>query len=946
MKSNNKKINNSNDDFELPNYDEKYKDLDYEYSNSQQQTRNKNNNLKNSNNNNNFINNNFNNNNNSNNHNNIYKKPIVTSPQQQSKKTLRENDSIVDDISHANPTQDKIVDDDKVSYSPTPPTFKDSVRRSPNSSKYKYVNEEIEDDDSNNNDSIDSEKNKPITPPKPLSTKQQPPTNIFKLTKQSQLLKDEIKVDDEDDIINTDSDEDEIITNDYQSGIQQTPNKSQFDSSLKNNKWLGNLMSKNTNPTDHNTSTHSTPTKQLKLNKNHVRGGLVEKLSKALNKKQYCMDIYSRKSNITINAKSTLPNHFKRDLNVIITELPSLLQPHVYVTICKCTNWVDNNEDNTTTTKFITVLFPMTAKTELKLKLGSHVTVEYWQLVQSDKSITILSHISHSNTTSTTVVDGQDSLLSDEDKLSSALEILLIKQPQSDLLKSQILKKNETSHSNTKKVDANNPDESIDYLILNNETTELEKISQNSVNIKLHLIFFKVIKPTSRDPNYTVYAGNQNGLMVEIEIPHQLIDQWSGVFTSDSFLKEIVITDLLFISVKSESKYSFFGSFFYRYYPNFVSDQRDSFSISTFRVSPTSVCYTRSTQNQTFTYHYLPNKIGTIGEVFDALAKSLVTYDSELDYYQRISLKGRVIFIDDRKKNKNIISIYLVDSMEESSEPQHNIGIKFQDYRSDILDNIKIGDFIVANDCSIEFPYKWKPILLVDKFSHIEIEQSSSNADTDMAVNQQQIQIYDSSNDETTQMKSTKILKHIKDFIPLSNKNLNENIFRLYYQYQFILNFKGKVIDCKRDNIVYRGCKQCHSPVSPFPAEHLIENNHYTTEKLFCSNCRSIVNSLLLVKLKLRIKLFNYDSNNNIIEFNEDDNNEDDETIVILKIDSNYCRNILNFPIEHGYAQQYQEQLNQLVGKNIYFSGISTPKVNYKNEIHLFINCISEPIFN
>eukprot|EP01132_Coremiostelium_polycephalum_P010341 gene10341-12696_t len=434
------------------------------------------------------------------------------------------------------------------SYSPPPPIFKDNARRSPNSKRYIYLDEIDEYPD------------------------QSPPWKSNNV-----LLDDDIPVDDDYDSSNNnqnninfldslkdynssqqDDDDDDYSNNNNNSNNNNLQSQFEMESSAQTpkftkSKWLGEL-SENLMYANHHQSL-TKPIKTLKITKRFDRGGLAEKLVKQLNKQKFNYELISKRvSTQNLALVNPIPNHSIRELVIRIIQIPSPLQPHVYVTQCLCMNWIDiendpvmisnnNNKNNNPTTtnnlvqqfelqqnnnndsngsislddedeelnnqskiggepkkQILTVLFSFGMKSQYKLGMGSTVVVEYWQCIESGTHPTIICHIGHplsipttNTSTTTTTTTTTTTPVTDKD-ISEKFSKISITDP---ILKlpGDIPQTLPNICTTIIPIDdnnnINNQQRLVDELLLNIEITPLEEVNQNLIDINIHAVLLQ-----------------------------------------------------------------------------------------------------------------------------------------------------------------------------------------------------------------------------------------------------------------------------------------------------------------------------------------------------------------------------------------------------------------------------------------------------------------------
>ncbi|KYQ89562.1 hypothetical protein DLAC_09511 [Tieghemostelium lacteum] len=794
------------------------------------------------------------------------------------------------DDEHITFTHQKQQDPVQVDLSPPPPTFKDVSRRSPNSSKYRYVREEIDDE-------------------------QQTDEPIWK--SRNILKDDDINMNDDDDDNDIDGDNIPPI-NFQQDNNSNRPLKS---------KWLDNLSDSIINSNSHNSSSNtvtSSVTKLLKQGRKKitVRGGLSERLAKLLNKEKFNYDLYQRRNAISSQCQSLvtpIANHYTVELMVKIVQTPSLIQPHVYVCQCICSNWPNQLPNPTLTgTQLVTVLFSMSTKTELKLELYSCLLIEYWHLVSAtnQKQVIIYSHI-----TKPLPSQNQPDILKDN-SIESVHQY-----NQSEKIEISTVQLYNQQHQQSNNNNNSKSTEDILEIISKMETTQLEDLNQNLIDINLNAIILQCFIKHNADSNsnsnisglksikektknmvnnqnddgiiMSIYVANFQGFVAEIQIPNQYSHRWKDIAGGDVFC-ECLFQDLQFIRNTNQLSIGF-CSFLNHYIP-IDFQQQQQFNLTVLRVKENSSFYLCPTPNPSFTMYYQPIPVQSVQKTLELLL------NNSYSLVNRVSIVGVVVYIQPLSSNSKSFFIFVLD-VNSNNNNLNTIGVEFRDKQ--YYKQIFIGDHWTLQHLVIQPPQiPSSTILLVDEFSMVSKNQQQQQQ-------QQQMQIYQPSVGAEVKLS----IGILKDQLPIHSflNPLNDNIYK---NYQFISRFRAKVTHVETNDCIYRGCSQCSSPVSKFQNDYipLAANGDAT----FCRKCRKLVSSDLMIELQL---ICSYQ-----------------EKFIKLKIGNIYCQELFIFPLEYSLVNEYTDIISNLNGKNVEFNGLAQYSNDSQSEIH--VDIISDPIFD
>ncbi|EFA76189.1 hypothetical protein PPL_10406 [Heterostelium album PN500] len=557
-------------------------------------------------------------------------------------------------------------------------------------------------------------------------------------------------------------------------------------------------------------------------------------------------------------------------------------------------------------------------KIKWKLQLNSTVQTVYWQNITTFEKPTIIcltgrcvDNDSTSTTTTTTTTTTTDSLI---DKLN----VITLDNLESSNNQSSSIPNTTTDVIPYSQID-------IVQFLLNYDITSIDQLYSNLTTVNVMTMILRYFEDgekqyqQQKSAEFNIRAGerhvkilvtNLEGAIAIIQIPLHMIDRWSNLIANqESLYSECIFTNLSYVDSIRVPCFSEFGSILQHYIAPSLRPTSDTFNCTILSVREDSNFLLRPHIDDG-TIYKPDSAILSLSEL--PLNDSIVSL-----FWHRLNVQAVVEHVH---VDRELITIFITSLNQpntDNGDSNNSVGnlnsvgvvVRRENLFDHIehLNQIQPGVSLIFQDIYVQPPSQPRPaipLLVMDKFSQIFKTETLELTGVPMnsGVN-------------------TYVLGQPQEFISLIDLPNG-----LLPYYQSIVNIDGVIIDCNKTEFLYRGCLECQCEVAEFQGDQVLG---YDKEKFFCSKCRQLVDSELMVELRLVIKIDNW--------------------TIHLKINNIYCSEIFEFPLEHKVEkeQQYTEQLSSLVGKNININGILTPTTTeneYSEKTAIFnIEAISCP---
>eukprot|EP01133_Synstelium_polycarpum_P013876 gene13876-16366_t len=417
----------------------------------------------------------------------------------------------------------------------------------------------------------------------------------------------------------------------------------------------------------------SSAQKPIKMTKGFETGGITTRLVKLLNKRQYNQELLATKRSASTTI-SHVPGHYDEHIVVCVTGLPSPLQPHVYVAQCVRRDVPTASTTLIPASSRLIVIFSMAMRTEYRLDIGTHVSLEYWQHVPSFDSVPTV--ICLAGKPATPVADPIDNM-------TKQMEQVSIDGLQVGGMSTQI-----TTTSTSQE----------DNVLLNHNLVSIDDIHQNMTEINTMATLVKMYE-TTKD-GLKMLVTNSNGAIASIEVPVLYAHLWKPLV--ESLMHECIFIGLKFVKSVRVAKASALGSALLHHIPASLHPNL-AFCLTTLRIcADTNVHIIRPNS------HPHPAASRPIISVADLL--NLTLHSS---FWTRVAIQGTVAHI---QKTRRHTTMFLCDAV---SSGMDSVGVRVTNDLD--ISEIKAGDAIVI-DCALILPplplgESSAPLLSADEFS-------------------------------------------------------------------------------------------------------------------------------------------------------------------------------------------------------------------------------------
>ncbi|EGG19434.1 hypothetical protein DFA_00011 [Cavenderia fasciculata] len=621
----------------------------------------------------------------------------------------------------------------------------------------------------------------------------------------------------------------------------------------------------NATPMDHSSKKAAPSSKSM--NRYEKLGGLSGRLSTLLKKQNFNCDWISQRSvmptqipptsnNIYNHTILELKSHFALELNIVVAELPSLIQPHVFVTTCRVISNVGGASENDDShllpadDSLITVIFNMQQKDDWEIQVGTHICLEYW-------------HMFHSTTKSKpTILCLTGKLLTKADQLEE--DLLDVVQEQFDIISIKD-EKNENILNNHLSSDPSLKEEQQETKNIFEEYifSDLARVHQNLLDIHLSVIIlrFDRLKKKQTNQEYIRIIVKNNGTIGEIQIPLTLdkqLDKWIHlVECGQNPPFQCFFMGLTFLQCKRIECSSPEGSIILSHIQPTLRPPSKTFSLVVLQANSDTrfIVKERSNQAQDSLLYCSP-----IQHVYSV--PSLLNSDIKSMVGQRISIQGTIshihpsqftntpinqqantlfstltLFLYDNNHQQqlsiNSLSITLCKQFCETYYYRNKQNSPLQKQQPQQPSLFVIGQTILFRDVFLLPPSSTRsyPLLLTDIYTSVGPVYHQENVDLDLSATQS---------------------IPIDDFVTL----VENDGLEMMSSYQCLVSAqRAEIIEITKE-FIYRGCTNCFASVRPYPNRATICMG-YSKEPFFCPKCRILVDSSLMAELNLLIKLSN-----------------------------------------------------------------------------------------